>query len=1604
MNTTPDGEPLSPGRRGLGRILMFSHLRVALVGVLILLVGLVATIHMRNVARELVDQGQPRNQAISDCRMGLQKALASLRGWIAVEDDRFRRDRRHAWDGQIYPALARLEALYGEDAVSELAALKSVRRTMQELEEWQWYIEDVAHSPGNHPVRFMFNEQVSPVFDDLAMRISLLIEMEAAESDGANNRILLLKKMADFRGQLSRSQHAFQRYSEDFESIYLTQVLDYRREAMQALAEINASERLISQDQLGQLGLLNDQVQEYLSLSEDLFDRAVDAESNAADSWLGRECVPRARDVLIQLDEIAAWENARMLHLASAVNRISRLAPIVFSALLVLMMGTAYLTSRRGADRVTGRVGTLVAASREVAAGRMQRDIPVEGQDELSLLAESFNRMRASLVDREKALQHKEQESRLIIETASDGIVIINEVGQIELFNPAAETLFGYRADEVVGQNVNMLMPAPHAEAHDGYLKHYLETGEKKIIGIGREVQALHKDGHPFSVHLAISEMEVMGKKYFSGIITDLTEMIRIKHDLDMEKERFNLAIQGSSDGIWDWDVASNVVFFSPRFKALLGYEDHEIKHDFGEFESRLHPDDKEETMEAVTRHLRDREPYDVEYRLLRKSGKYAWFQARGQAIWNAEGLPVRMAGSLTDVSKRKEAEAAQEGLNQHLEAQNRLQARLVRLNNCMRGERNLEALGKNLLSHLVEVTESQLGALYVVDDNDTQVLQRLSTHALDASSASSSRIQLGEGLVGQAAADGKRVELSELPADYFHLQSGAGSMRPAYVLISPLLHDDRVSAVLELAASAPFSEEIQRFLRAGAEQVAIGLAGAQLNQRMEHLLSQTRQQSKELIDQGEEMKSINEELEDQARALQISQRTLQNQQEELQVINEELEEQKEALQVKNRLVEQANINLKKKADELAEASRYKSEFLANMSHELRTPLNSLLILSHLLGTNKEGNLHSKQVEYAQTIHKSGSDLLTLINDILDLSKVEAGRLDVQWSTCSFRELVAQLMRQFEHVAADRRLGFHTRLDESLPESFTTDPQRLEQILRNLSSNAFKFTSKGSVTVEIGRPSADEVAALRRLKLSTDAVVAFRVRDTGIGVPLDKQQVIFESFQQVDGSISRKYGGTGLGLSISREFAQLLGGEIHLESLPEQGSCFKLFLPERPDQMAPAATPGGSVPKIILDPPSHTGPSNSNTIHDDLETIAPGDAMILIIEDDVDFANVLGELSHEKGFKRLIACDGLTGLHYAFTYRPNAILLDVNLPELDGVTLLSRLKANPDTKEIPVHFITGRDDMDDFRKHGAVGLLKKPVSTEALLEAIETARGYTRETAKQVLVVAGDPANRQAVVDLISPAVVASGAVKQVATVEEAEALLADARFDCLILDLEQDEVPPAMQHLERMRDEETTSHPPVIIYVKEMLDAADEARLQQHGDRVVLKGERSPERLLDEVTLFLADLRTQLSAHQQEVLRNQQVKQAGLGGKSILIVDDDLRNAFALNSMLEEQGLQVHIKKNGQEALDMLAGDVHIDLVLMDIMMPVMDGYEAMKAIRRQPHLRSLPIIALTAKAMIDDRERCLEAGADDYLAKPVDVDRLLSLIHVWVQQGGDK
>jgi signal transduction histidine kinase/DNA-binding response OmpR family regulator len=916
------------------------------------------------------------------------------------------------------------------------------------------------------------------------------------------------------------------------------------------------------------------------------------------------------------------------------------------------------------------------------------------------------------------------------------------------------------------------------------------------------------------------------------------------------------------------------------------------------------------------------------------------------------------------------------------------IQTGLNQLNKALQGDKTLAALTNEALTVLVQYLKADVGVFYV--SYERQGLFLSGSYAVADKAKVPQNIGYGSSLIGQAAVNKKITSFSDNTEEDLEIRSATFDARPRHLLIVPLVHNNEVEGVVEMGALKSFGPDVNAFLEMASANIAIALQAAKSKARLQELLEETQAQAEELQAQHSELENLNTELEAQAQKLQASEEELKVQQEELMQSNSELEERSRLLEERNQQIAERNLQIQQKAAELEQSTRYKSEFLANMSHELRTPLNSILLLSRLLSENNEKNLTSDQVEYAQVIQTSGNGLLSLIDEILDLSKIEAGKMELEYQQVSVQDIQTEMQQLFGPIANDKKVALDIQVGANVPEAIETDKLRLEQILRNLLSNALKFTAKGSVTLSVR--NADDPALL-----------SFTVKDTGIGIPKEKQQSVFEAFQQADGSTRRKFGGTGLGLSISRELAKLLGGRIELTSEPGVGSEFTVFVPKQKieeEQKKASGMQGEKEFTPIAAPLTEKGDNKflsseiPESVPDDRSLVTTNDKSLLIVEDDTAFAKALLEYTRGKGYKGIVTVRGDEALDLAKKYHPVGILLDIQLPIKSGWEVMEELKSDTSTRHIPVHIMSSHTAKRESLQKGAIDFISKPVAFEKMQDIFNKIEHVIQKESRKVLIIEENPKHAKALAYFLGSFDVSTEISN---SITEGVAALQDDEVDCVILDMGIPDI-SAYQTLEQIKELPGMEQLPIIVFTGKNLSKPEEERLRQYTDSIVIKTAHSYKRILDEVSLFLH----LVEENKQEGGRKSNLKLGTMNevlkGKTVLVTDDDVRNIFSLTRALEASQMNVLSATDGREALKVLEEHPEIDIVLMDIMMPEMDGYETMKQVRKKQQYKNLPIIAVTAKAMVGDREKCIRAGASDYISKPVDVDQLLSLLRVWL------
>ena len=1135
-----------------------------------------------------------------------------------------------------------------------------------------------------------------------------------------------------------------------------------------------------------------------------------------------------------------------------------------------------------------------------IASGDFSQEIhPKSAQDKLG---HALQNMKAQIIEQNASLAEKIALNEGIVNTSLDAILTIDELGTILSCNTSTMRLFHYRREEMIGQNIKMLMPMPYTAEHDSYLSNYKTSGIKKVIGSGREVKALKKDGAIFPIALSVGEVTKQDaqKKVFTGFIRD--------------------------------------------------------------------------------------------------------------------------------ISQEKNFEADLQKNNDQLSKQNERQHQLAEINELTLGITDLSKLSDDIITSLANACQAGHGVIYIKEQEDSDSLSLVGSYAFRSRKNIAATINIGEGLVGQCAKERKVILLTKVPGDYIQINSALGEQTPLNLILLPVLFETKLMAVIELASFHAFTEEQQLTLTQVAQSLGIVINNLFNQQRTKQLLHETQLQAEELQTQQEELKSANENLVEQTQQLKASEEELRQQSEELQVSNEELGQRQKDLQAQRDKIAASEQELVIKAKELTIASKYKSEFLANMSHELRTPLNSLLLLAKGLADNASGHLDETEVEDAHIIYDGGQSLLHLINDILDLSKVEAGKLNIHLEKVQLGHIKEKLLQLFNPLAKDRNIQLSASISPKAPVHIITDSQRLEQILRNLLSNAVKFTEIGEVKISFTLPA--ENTHFRHPHLNVTNSLAIAITDTGVGIAEDKLQAIFEAFQQEDGSTSRKYGGTGLGLTIARELSHLLGGEIQLTSQLNKGSSFTLFLPLSSDEVASSASKSESeaiaaslesknsaastLPQqaVANAPAAHQANTSELAsiereidlelnifIDDDRFNIIAGDKTLLVIDDDKIFAKILRDYARKSGYKCLVAGDGRSGIYLAQHHQPNGIILDLMLPDIDGHQVLEQLKSSLKTQHIPVEIISAHsENRSDALAGGAIGLQTKPVSSEQLHQVLVEIENLSKAKISQVLIIEDNPHHSKATKRLLENIGLKTTCV---ATGEDGCAEILTGKYDCVILDLGLPDM-TGIELLKQVNAGKLEVLPPVIVYTGKEVTDQEQAELDKYSSTVVIKGSGSPERLLDDISLFLFDIEEKFgkitTAKDKKSMRLLHDEDAILQGRKILLTDDDMRNTYALSKKLIDIGCDVEMANNGKEAVEILREQNDFELILMDTMMPIMDGNEATQIIRTMNNYKKIPIIALTAKTMPEDRELALKSGASEYLTKPIDFDKLVSILRIWL------
>ena len=1527
---------------------------------------------------------------------GVKHALAALRGWMLLGQEKYKKERAQVWSQELHaPLLQMKKQALNWTHPENVTRLLQVEGILFKFEQFQQDIEDIAQTPDNTPALKMFFEQAVPLETHMSDNITQMIEWEASEP-ASDERKALLGIMAEVHGTLVLSFANLQRFLLSGDKQFQTQFEEILRKNEHDFYELKNNIALLSPEQLKAFKAFSTARETFSPLCSQIFQMRRQPDWNLGNYWLATQAAPLADQLITILEQMTDSQQQLLQDDGHAIENIAhKLIHIEWillglGALLAGFFGRSI--TRSILKQVGGEPAEIAQITKCVAAGNLEVPFGLHGKKATGIYASLQDMVKAhkEIVNQANRLAQGDYSVHIVPRSEKDILgkalfEMTKRLGEITTISEAiAAGDYSRKIDskgksDLLGQAINQMTQKLQQVTDESQKLDWLKTGQTELNEKMRgeqELSALTQnilsyiadylnaqvgvfflaEGEGFKLVSSYAYKQRNGNynefKRGEGLIGQAALEKKSILFTQVPKEHINLSINSGMG-----ESPARDIFVLPLIyeEQVLGVLELATSRHFTAAEIELLDrvaDNIAITLNSAQSRLRMQALLD-EYQKLTHT-----LQTQQQEIIESEERIRAIVDTVIDAIITIDEKGIIESFNPAAEQ--------------LFGYTWSEVIGQNIKMLMPEPYHSK---------HDQYLRNYLNTgHAK---------------LIGNPReAIGQRKNGSTFPIDLAVSEMIVGEKR----LFTGIIRD----------------------------------------------ITERKKADEALREQQEELQSTNEELRSQQEALQEANEELQTQQEELAANNEELQEQQEILLVANtkleertKALEESRHAIEEKAQALEISTRYKSEFLANMSHELRTPLNSLLILAQLLAENKTSNLTDKQVEYAQTIYSAGSDLLALINDILDLSKVEAGKMEVHTEDVSLTELLEMTEHKFHPVAEKKGLAFNITVAEDVPPVLYTDIQRLKQIINNLLSNALKFTGEGEVKLTVQRPSkypqltssqslSGETISLLSQPAETVGedfidprkIIAFSVADTGIGIPKEKQDIIFEAFKQVDGTTSRRYGGTGLGLSISRQLAQRLGGELQLSSEEGKGSTFTLYLPEilgkrssevhefmnsviydsevsvpsTDKTLTAAITSGETVTQTA--PSEEATPTEESK--DDRNDLAPFDQFILIIEDDNQFSRTLMELAREKRFKCILAADGKTGLQLAEQYQPNAIILDVGLPQMDGWTVMDKLKDNPETRHIPVHFISASDEEMDAKKMGAIGYLLKPVSLAELGKAFKKIEQFITKTLKNLLVVAANKPHQQNILDLVG-----GSDIQTTLAATKAEALqqLHTAQFDCIILDLDS-EPGAGIQLLEPLHNEDNLSQIPVIIYADRELTPSEEATLQRCANNLTIKAVRSPERLLDEATLFLHQIEANLSSEKRNMIRMVHDKEAILKNKKVLVVDDDMRNVFALVTVLEDKDMEAVVAQNGHVALALLEKHPDISLVLMDIMMPEMDGYEAMQQIRKQPRYRQLPIIALTAKAMKGDKAKCIEAGANDYISKPVDTDKLISLLRVWLYQ----
>lgn len=1533
----------------------------------LLTLALVLIAWLGKSALKLAQVEAPTVRHTEKLQLGVEESQQKLLHWVALGGEKTREERREVWSRQILPSLHELQELSRGWTADERAELIVLRDRIYTLEALQWWVEDTAQASGNRAGVYQYIGEAQRLYRELNADLSFLVNAQVV---GLGNGVVTLSALQAKVGAANAA----------FADFLLSGNVARYEECRSHLREVGAMQATLSQieskvpgaERSRWMRLRSNLTQFGQEIGEAHF-HELSAEADQAKSMIDGEIAKTTEAIQDSLTHIDRREIASLEAGGKAVENLTWLAMI---GLPLFMLATGFVAVRNARQLYAGIVvpiRDLVKVAKAVNQGNYDERVEVRSDDEVGLLSSSFNNMAESFLE-------------------------ITDV-----------------AIAVACGDFSKRLEAPNER---DWLRAAINSMNNKLVEVADQARRI-ADGDYSSDFTPMSDRDELGHA-----IKQMTDNLRESTaKLATSEARSSAVIRTAQDGIITIGEDRIIHSFNPAAEKMFGYTSDEIVK---QSISRLMTEEDNRTGEGAGGH--DTRQGGRELVARRKDGStFPVMLSIGEAVVDDKRL---YTGIVRDLTKEKEARAERDRYLREQEDQNWFKSQLSRIYDASQGITDPRVFCKTILSELAVQLNIGQALFYCVEDpGEREVLQLYAAYGYTVEEDDILPLTVGKngGLVGECAQLKKVIRLTDVPEGYLRITSGLGGQKPAAILLLPVLFKQTLLGVLELATFDAFTPVQGEYLDQMVLTVGAILKGVMEQKRTEELLLVTQEQGEGLRVQQEELRVSNEELKRQTDQLQASEEELRVQQVELGEANEQLKENAKNLEEHNEMLNSRNAELeiareaiRLKAEELENASKYKSQFLANMSHELRTPLNSILVLAKLLQENKPGTLDKKQEKFAFVIHKSGHDLLGLINEILDLSKIEAGMLEFEWTEVPLKEIQEDMGNLFGEVGRSRKLNFEIVEGDGCPETLRTDKGRLEQVIKNLISNAFKFTPEGG-TVELSLRTIEEGMGFTSKDLRNSAsVVAIAVRDTGIGIPPDKHQAVFESFQQADGSTSRKYGGTGLGLSISRGLVHRMGGEIRLESEDGLGSTFTICLPvEGPSEPArekrdnkktgqadgsadgrqtvtngagpaehAATASNGSVPRVF-----GRSLEVEENVDDDREIIEEGDLVVLIIEDNTDFASVVLECAREREFRGIIATDGRIGLELARQQPLNAVLLDIELPTMDGWGVLMGLKSDEKLSSLPIFVMSGLELKERAMGLGAAGFLQKPVTSEQLDAVFADLTPPDHESLGQVLIIEDDEGQSFAVRELLKGR---GFSTSSAFSGEHALKKLSRGTIELVILDLGLPDM-SGLDLLDRIRENEATESIPIIVLTGREMEKEEVGRIQQHGGSIILKTKNSDQRLIDETALCLRKL-----VDEGQVVKPARTRAANcrtvLENKTVLLVDDDERNIVALSSLLEEQQMKVIPGRNGREGIELLDRHRNIDLVLMDVMMPEMDGYEAIRKIRNQPRFSHLPIIAVTAKAMKGDREASLDAGASEYISKPVDADKLLTLISVWL------